>query len=471
MSHLRGSLLLAVALSAFLFLGSVAWAGINPWVASSVYNPKKWDTSGPYTATPWLHPPLHAPNEGWGMLEGAPAFRSGRWRQFSTFTGSWGGTRDDLRERGIAGSVAYLGQLAANPVGGERQGTTWRGDLGAAVFLDLQRVAGWDRSYFTASFSYKDGTDSLSDDFIDNLFPVQLDSGDDGGATRLVHLAFGKQLFDNDAELVLGRLITGEDFASLRLACTSLNQAICANPIAAGPSISFPTYPFAVWGGRFKVKPGTGWYAQVGSYLVYPDFRNPDDHGTEFSAPEGSGALTLAEFGAITGSYRGQPGLPGKYKLGGYYDSEELEDLETKNPVSGTWGVYGLAEQMLLTEGQNYKEGLSSFLALSYAPSNRNLIEFMAAGGLSYQGIISGRPDDALAFIVSYGQFSNHLRRGQRARGEPLQHFELLIELNYRISIAPWLFVQPDIQGIIQPDGRSDIDDALAIGFAIGFVL
>ena len=32
-------------------------ADINPWIASDIYDPKKWDTAGPQTASPWLHAP------------------------------------------------------------------------------------------------------------------------------------------------------------------------------------------------------------------------------------------------------------------------------------------------------------------------------------------------------------------------------------------------------------------------------
>ncbi len=450
-----------------LFLSNASKADINPWVVNSMYDPQKWDTSGPYTATPWLHPPTFIPDQGWGIF-------SGNWRTTGAVTGSWGGYRDKLLERwGVSVTSAYLGQFSANPAGGVKQGASWRGDIGTAIFFDLERLVGWKRGYFTASFSYKHGTDTLSRVYIKNLFPVQLASGDDDGAARLVHLAFGQQLFDNNAEFVIGRIIAGEDFASLRLACTSLNQAICANPIAGAQSISFPVYPFATWGARFKLQPGKAWYAQAGAYIVNQNFRDPDFHGVKFSIPDGSGPLILGEFGYITGIYRGKKGLPGKYKFGGYYDGERLEELKTGDKVRGTWGIYAMGEQMLFSEGDGYIEGLSSFLALSFAPENRNKVTFMAAGGLSYKGLIPSRSGDALAFVAASGLFSNDLPRDTGQNGEllPKQDYELLLELNYRIQIAPWIFFEPDVQVIINPDGRSNIDDALVIGFALGVVL
>jgi porin len=95
----------------------------------------------------------------------------------------------------------------------------------------------------------------------------------------------------------------------------------------------------------------------------------------------------------------------------------------------------------------------------------------MAAGGLVYQGILPSRPWDGLAFIAAWAGYSDDLRRGQRTRGEPLQHGEVLLELNYRLSLAHWLWLQPDVQGVMQPQGRSDIPDALVLGFSFGVVL
>ena len=81
------------------------------------------------------------------------------------------------------------------------------------------------------------------------------------------------------------------------------------------------------------------------------------------------------------------------------------------------------------------------------------------------------RPWDGLALIAAWAGYSGDLRDGQRERGEPIQHGEVLLELNYRLQLAEAFWIQPDIQGILQPKGRSDIPDSLAIGFAVGVVL
>jgi len=448
----------------YLLLSLTVSAQINPWIQNSLYDPRRWDTGGQFADTYWLHPGEYTPDQGWGIF-------SGKWRTTPSIAGSWGGFRDRMEQKGIQTIFAYFGHPAANPLGGERKGETWKGDISGSLFLDLERLVGWKGGYFLISGSYVTPGRNLSQDFIGNFFPVQLDSLDEHGGARLVHFAFGQQLFNNTTEIVLGRIITGEDFANLRLACTSLNQRICANPIVGRQSLTFPTYPVATWGARVKFKPHREWYAQAGTYLVYAGLGNSNTGGIEFKVPNGSGLFTLGEVGYITGNYRDVPGLPGVIKVGGYYDSERLEDLDSGRNADGTWGMYILGEQMFYSENSQYTEGLSGFLALSYGPEDRNIITFMASGGLSYQGIIPSRSNDTLTFAFAYGLFSDDLNEFNRENGDPNQSSETLLELNYRIQVAPWLFVQPDVQVIINPDGRSDIDDALVIGFGIGTVL
>lgn len=451
-------MLLVMALCSLLS-AMPARAAINPWIQTSLYDPGKWDTGGPYTATPWLHPPQWAPGDDWGVFSG------GDWRNRPSLTGNWGGLRDKLlKEYGVSFMGAYSAQPAANPWGGLDQGMSYKGDLSLSLFADMNRLMGWEGGYFLASYTYKNSGKSLSPDYIGNQFPVQLDNGDEGGVSRLVHLALGQVFWDDSVEIVAGRIITGEDFANLPMAATSINQAICANPIAGNQSISFPTYPSPVWGARIKAKPYHNWYAQVGSYLVFEDFRSVDTSGFEFENPDGSGLLTLGELGYITGTLARQTGLPGVYKGGAYYDGERVTELATGRGAHGTWGIYALAQQMVYSENKEHIQGLTVWGALSYGPPDRNAISFMAAGGLSYQGLIPGRHWDRASFIGAYGGFSSDLD-GTTTYD---QTFEGLLELNYRYQPASWFFIQPDIQYVIKPDGKTDINNALAISVAFG---
>ncbi|MDD5246745.1 MAG: carbohydrate porin, partial [Candidatus Omnitrophica bacterium] len=97
-------------------------------------------------------------------------------------------------------------------------------------------------------------------------------------------------------------------------------------------------------------------------------------------------------------------------------------------------------------------------------------------GGLLYRGLVPGRDEDVSMFGFAYGKWSNALESSQRddrdtnSSGLDHQEYELMFELSYKMQLRPWLFVQPDIQWIVNPGGRGDIDDALVTGTRIGFV-
>ncbi len=458
-------LLVIVGLTAAsLAAATTARADVNPWIRSNLFNAGKWDTAGPGTATPWLHPPEWTPNQGWGLFGGN--------LQASNVTGSWGGVRDKLVKRGISFQSAYLGQFSANPVGGESQGQSWRSDFAAGVFVDLDRLFDVHRTYFLASLDYEDGTPSLTPAHVGNQFPVQLATDNVNRFVRLVHLAAGTQLFDNTVAASAGRMITGEQYAYLAQACNSLNQAICSNPIAGARTATFLTYPDAGWGVNFEYKPSYSWYAKAGAYMVDSDLRDQTDGGVNFGIPDGAGPLVLGEIGYLTGkpnfvgTGQGRGIDPssvfvlGTYKAGIFYDGEELENLSSGELQRHTWGFYAMGEQRIYGERPHSDDGLWTWLALSYAPPDVNEVEFMVAGGVSYNGLLDSRPDDTLSFTFAHGQFSDRLDD---------QGAETLIEFGARIQALPSAYFEPNLQYIINPNGFADIDNALVAGFAIGF--
>jgi carbohydrate-selective porin OprB len=152
--------------------------------------------------------------------------------------------RDDLLQRyGVSVLGSYLGQFTANPSGRQEQGESYKGDLGLGLFLDLKRLISWKGGYFATSFSFKNAGKSLSSDYIDNQFGVQVSGRDDDGAARLVHLALGQVFWNDKAELVAGRLLTGDDFATVPLACTSGIRPFAATPSPPIRASPFPPIP------------------------------------------------------------------------------------------------------------------------------------------------------------------------------------------------------------------------------------
>jgi porin len=144
---------------------------------------------------------------------------------------------------------------------------------------------------------------------------------------------------------------------------------------------------------------------------------------------------------------------------------------------NGNYGLYFLADQTLWREhGKEDKagQGLVGFFRVAEAPKNRNLAQLGVDGGLVYKGLIPGRDWDTLALGVSYLEMSSEIRRaqedinatlasvGQSPAFSVLADYEAVIELSYKFQLAAWWTVQPSIQRVLHPGGRtlSDTPDA-----------
>jgi porin len=382
------------------------------------------------------------------------------WAAQAGATGSWFGLRDTLTQRGITPTITYVADLLGNPVGGRRRGVAYAGQLNADVSVDLGKVAGLRGLTFGVSANWASGTD-LSTDDIDNFFIVsQAFAGD---RVRLYTLFLDQSLFDDHLDVKVGRFAPGDDFLSWPQYTFLVNIAL--NPAVYATQVNVPGFtaaPIGTWGVRVRARPVDALTATVGVYYSDPARDLASTAGTDFGfAGSGTGFLTMAEFAYLVNHTEGSTGLPGTYRFGGYYDSNRFpifSDPSLKR--RGNWGLYLLVDQVVYREGApGSGQGLALAGALVAAPEQSiNTIPFFVAAGAVYRGLLPGRDKDALAFAAYYGAFSRDLRG---------QNSETVLELTYTLALTPWLTVQPDIQYVINPGGRSSVKNALVVGAQI----
>ena len=150
-------------------------------------------------------------------------------------------------------------------------------------------------------------------------------------------------------------------------------------------------------------------------------------------------------------------GLPGSYKVGARFETGAFPDQFTGlRDHSGDWEVYGIADQMVWRRPGTDDQGLSVFVRIAGAPSDRNLVSFYVDGGLGLKGPVVQRPDDVLTLGVAYGQISAAAARADRVAGPPtpVRDHEAVIELSYIARLASGWTVQPDLQYVIHPGGN-----------------
>ena len=395
-----------------------------------------------------------------GLMLGVPAAHAemdvGSWLAQDTATGDWDGLRSRAEAAGITLEANYQTDLLTNPIGGEKHGFAYAGLLEAALAFDLETMVGLKGLEFFIAASWASGRD-LSDKDIGNLFAVsQVFSG---RSVRLDQMYFQQTLLDDALNLAVGRLSAGDDFATSDLSGYYVSSGVNENPFSISQNApSFSTDPVAAWGVRAIVQPRDELDLAAGVYNADPEIGDDGENGVDFVLNPQDGVITVAEVGYQHNQAKGDPGLPGNVKIGGYFDSSDYDAVdESGRERDGNYGLYLLLDQMVYREGAaGDEQGLTPWAAFTFAPIERvNTLPFFAAGGLVYQGLVPGRDDDITALGVYYGKFSDQLED---------QNAETVIEANYRFQLAPWLYITPDFQYVLRPSGSDEIEDAAVFG-------
>ena len=117
------------------------------------------------------------------------------------------------------------------------------------------------------------------------------------------------------------------------------------------------------------------------------------------------------------------------------------------------------------------EQGLYFFSLFTYSPKYNNILPFYFHTGLVYRGLIPTRNDDQLMAAFSFGQYSFFNIESLQQRGNVNQpNYTGVLEIDYRIQLNKWAFLQPYLQYIIQPNGTGAIENATILGVMAGII-
>jgi len=241
-----------------------------------------------------------------------------------------------------------------------------------------------------------------------------------------------------------------------------VNEAL--NPIILAVQRNVPgvtAEPNATWGGRVVVQPNRTFSISTGAFYSDPTFNQLTANGTEFGISSSAGYFLVTEATFLVHAENKAPGMPGRYRLGAYYDSNQYASFSRPGvEQTGNYGLYVMGEQMVFREGgPGRAEGLTLFGAIIYAPSaSINTMPMFVSTGASYRGLVPTRDRDTTAFALYYGGFSRYL---------PGLTYELVLEWTYAIALGRRLTIQPDVQYVINPGGVSSVGNAVVLGTQI----
>lgn len=394
-----------------------------------------------------------------------------RWWAGQYLTGNWFGWRQRLSDLGLQVALTYTADILGNATGGVDRKVRYFHNIGLDFLFDLDRLVHIPGAHFHLAVSQRTGK-SLSDEDIHNVFNVAQVCC--GPYTQVVTVAWEQQLFNDRLGIRAGHLSMGDDFATSPLYWQYVTSGIDGNPGSLVFNVPFTEYPDATIGVRIRGRPIEHLTMQVGVYN--DDLDTNAAHGGNFAVNFSDGVMVLAEV-----SYHDHLGdvreaLPGHLTIGGFYHTGRFRRLDApagstlpSDTEYGNGGIYGAIDQMVwrFADAPDPR-GVLPFVSLVGAPNaDVSTFPFFFNSGVVVRGPLPSRPYDDVLFGLLYGEFSNVLRQGQRAAGEPLQHFEMVLELSYILQLTPWLQLQPDIQYVIEPGGTGDIPNALVLGAQI----
>ncbi len=453
--HIIGRLTSIGLLSALPLLSVDARADDMPGATASAVDATNTPTTQDATTPATVPAPAAAPSRPAAPRE--------------TLTGDWGGLRTRLKQAGVTVRADYVSETFSAVDGGQRRGTAYTQQLRGGFDFDMDKIAGW--SGATLHFTVNDRRGiGISSDYIGNRLPVQEAAG--GYYARLAEFSYEQSLLDGRLNLRLGYFAMGNDLGGMILGCNFVNAAFCAHPLSESGNSGWYNYPNARWGAaiRYRIRPDLA--VRTGVYQVNPRLNDERAAWRPFTGGT-TGVLMPLEVEYDPGIVPGSRALPGHYKLGVYYDTSRADRRGEPGTLRGRYGVYALADQMILREGTGNR-GLSVFAQFTANPPSSAQITHWYAAGLVKTGTFAGRDADTISLGVIHAEVNPRLRHAQAdLDADPLVDGytslpagETAIEASYGIQITRWLSFRPDVQYIVDPGAFSFrcTDDALALG-------
>ncbi|GAX62606.1 carbohydrate-selective porin [Candidatus Scalindua japonica] len=380
--------------------------------------------------------------------------------------------RNTLVDKGLSFDLVYTADFVTNHSGGLKKAgadidttISYLANTDLAIELDMEKAGFWKGGIFHAHFFDHHGA-KPSEDYIGDLQVV--DNFESNKVTKLYEFWYKHafELFGTDLSLLIGQHDLNSEFNITEYGMLFLHSSFGFNNEISN-NIPVSNFPVAAFGFRVKWEPTEYFYFMAEISDGDPGKNNS---GFDWTLDSKEGFLNFFELGYHFGDQEVSRTMPGTYKFGGWYHTDEFDDIrdtdENDNPLEhdGNYGIYFIADQMLLPgEGDT---GLGAFFQLGGVPDDRNQVDFYVGGGVHYKGIIPSREDDMLGLAVAHASISEDLRDIEK-----MDRHETAVELTYRAQVLPWLAIQPGVQTIFNPGADSSLDNAVVsiMRFQINF--
>lgn len=361
--------------------------------------------------------------------------------------GDLGGLRSKLSESGLEIESILTYDAIANVDGGVKRGEAYLGNYDLTATLDTEKAGFWNGG---TVFVYALG--SWGDALADLVGDYQFSSNIQSPQSIKIYEAWVNQDFrDGRLSVLFGLHDYISEYGILEYASGLINSSfgLSADIAQVGPS----TLPSTSLAARIRLVPVENSYLQFAVYDGVPGDPN-NSRGTHVKLSVDDGL-----FYGIEGGFLGADGEDYfKLALGAWHHTTDFENFAGAL-VNNNSGIYLLGERKLFSE-EDSEQGLGGFIQLGFADSSNNQIAQYFGAGLSYKGLFPGREADALSVGVAHARNGDEYRLAETSA----ERAETALELNYRIELAPYFAITPDVQYIINPSSDPELDNATVIG-------
>jgi len=391
-----------------------------------------------------------------------------------TLTGDWGGLRTDLRNDGVDLTAGYTSETGWNFSGGGAERVRSSGQLAFGATLDTEKLLGLEGGTFQTTLTYRHG-----DEMDLGLLQQTLEIYGRGQTWRLTQFWYAQKFAHDMADVKIGRLTVGEDFAAA--SCDFMNLTFCGAQPGNIVGDYWYNWPVSQWGGRLRLKDDDR-TLQIGFYEANP--RNLERNVFDWWGCGATGVLIPVELGITPNAALN--GLPGDYRLGGWYDTSGGDDLardvhhlpraltlDAPLHRSGRYGLYVMAQQQLTgtADGAHTTSGLTVALRFSQADTKTAAIDSQLTLALTYMGALPSRPADVIGFAIGRTHANPRAFDFSAIPASLQPGSEYAGELYYGFDVLGWLTLRPNLQYVIHPGGLRQLSDVAVLGLKAGVTL
>ena len=335
------------------------------------------------------------------------------------------GLRPALAERGLKIDAFVITEGFGTLDGGIRHDATYLDAIDFRLTLDGKKAFGWPGLTIVADTLGTHGGNPSR--FVGDAQGVSEIAGP--SCWRLQEGWIEQRLAGDRIGLLAGRYDLSTEFYFLPAAAVLINSSFGTGPEFSESGRSGPSlFPDTQIGGRLEVK-------------ALPSLILRSAIFSEFVI--GEIAWTPAE---------------GKVAAGGWGYTGTFDDLSrtqrTGEPIRhrGSGGAYLIGEQAVYHLDGDPARRVTLFGQLGLGDSRVSRFAAYTGGGVVVTGPWAARPGDQLALGVAAAHNGNEYLQAQRRDGRRAERSEVTVELTYRFLAARWLYVQPDLQYVINPD-------------------